>query len=148
VDAFGVPAGQIERDHLVSYVLARLPEMALDATFFGGSALCRTHLPGWRLSEDIDLLVPAPARAAEVLADRLPGLLKREHRDCRCAGIAIARRWLARSQRPSSSSASNWSRSTPATGDIPAATCRSCCATTTCLRPSCCDARPGRVPRR
>lgn len=80
VDAFGVPADQIERDHLVSHVLARLPEMPLDATFFGGSALCRTHLPDRRLSEDIDLLVPAPARAAEVLADRLPGLLKREHR--------------------------------------------------------------------
>ena len=75
VDAFGVPAGQIERDHLVSHVLARLPEMPLDATFFGGSALCRTHLPDWRLSEDIDLLVPTPARAAGVLGDRLPGLL-------------------------------------------------------------------------
>ncbi|MGH8907470.1 MAG: nucleotidyl transferase AbiEii/AbiGii toxin family protein [Egibacteraceae bacterium] len=26
-------------------------------TFFGGTALCRTHLFDWRLSEDIDLLV-------------------------------------------------------------------------------------------
>ena len=53
---FGAPVAQIERDHLISHVLAALPQSE-NLVFFGGTALCRTWLPGLRLSEDIDLLV-------------------------------------------------------------------------------------------
>lgn len=31
-------------------------EVSDDVVFFGGTALCRTHLPDLRLSEDIDLI--------------------------------------------------------------------------------------------
>lgn len=48
---------QVERDHLISHVLAALGAIDTDAiTFFGGTALSRTFLPDGRLSEDIDLL--------------------------------------------------------------------------------------------
>jgi predicted nucleotidyltransferase component of viral defense system len=57
VDHYGTPVSQVQRDHLLSHVLARLPDLVPGATFSGGTALCRTHLPDWRLSEDIDLLV-------------------------------------------------------------------------------------------
>lgn len=57
VDHYGTPVSQVQRDHLLSHVLARLPDLVPGATFFGGTALCRTHLLDWRLSEDIDLLV-------------------------------------------------------------------------------------------
>jgi predicted nucleotidyltransferase component of viral defense system len=54
---FGVSAGQVERDHLISELLALLSEhVAGGLIFFGGTALARTHLPEGRLSEDIDLL--------------------------------------------------------------------------------------------
>lgn len=81
VDHFGVPDGQVLRDHLISHVLHVLPEVAPQAVFFGGTALCRTHLPGWRLSEDIDLLAERPARTARKLAQTLPDLLRRDFPD-------------------------------------------------------------------
>ncbi|WP_410874046.1 nucleotidyl transferase AbiEii/AbiGii toxin family protein [Nocardia sp. A7] len=54
---FGVSPEQVERDHLISHLLA-----AISATFgerlhfIGGTALARTHLVSGRLSEDIDLV--------------------------------------------------------------------------------------------
>jgi hypothetical protein len=75
---FGVPEVQVERDHLVSHVLAALPTLGEDVTFFGGTALCRTHLLDWRLSEDIDLLVDAPSAWRRTLAEQLPRTLRRE----------------------------------------------------------------------
>ena len=55
---FGVGAAQVERDHLISHVLAALghDDLAGRLTFFGGTALSRTLLPRLRLSEDIDLI--------------------------------------------------------------------------------------------
>lgn len=78
VDHFGTPESQIRRDHLISHLLVQLPELASGATFFGGTALCRTHLPGWRLSEDVDLLVHSTARAMEAFDDGLAPALRRE----------------------------------------------------------------------
>lgn len=78
VDRLGTPISQVQRDHLISHILMHLPDLVPDATFFGGTALCRTHLLDWRLSEDIDLLVEDPAEAQE----RLSGLgrsLRREY---------------------------------------------------------------------
>lgn len=74
----GVPAGQVQRDHLLSHVLNALPHVLSEATFMGGTALCRTHLIDWRLSEDIDLLVESDGQAAAALSDQLPRLLRRE----------------------------------------------------------------------
>lgn len=55
----GVSGALIEKDHLVSHLLAGL--VGLPLRFFGGTALARTVLDGHRLSEDIDLMVGDPA---------------------------------------------------------------------------------------
>src|SRR4029450_13047400 len=56
-EAFGVADVQVRRDHLISHLLAALSRALPDAvTFFGGTALARTHLPDGRLSEDLDLI--------------------------------------------------------------------------------------------
>lgn len=55
---FGVGMEQVRRDHLISHVLAAIATdiSTDDVTFFGGTALSRTHLAEARLSEDIDLI--------------------------------------------------------------------------------------------
>ena len=54
---FGVAPEQVERDHLISHLLAFLSRSLSDRIqFIGGTALARTHLPDGRLSEDIDLI--------------------------------------------------------------------------------------------
>lgn len=54
-EQFGVAAEQVERDHLISHLLAFLARDFGDSIhFIGGTALARTHLPHGRLSEDID----------------------------------------------------------------------------------------------
>lgn len=68
-DQFGAADAQVRRDHLISHVLgalaAHVPAGRL--TFFGGTALSRTHIPDGRLSEDIDLLATGPR--ADVLRE-------------------------------------------------------------------------------
>lgn len=78
-DRLGVPEAQIRRDHLVSTILDALPAVLPEATFFGGTALCRTHLPDWRVSEDIDLLVHSTGDARERFTHALPGAVRREY---------------------------------------------------------------------
>lgn len=54
---FGVAEIQVRRDHLISHTLAAIASTSTEEIiFFGGTALCRTHLPDHRLSEDIDLV--------------------------------------------------------------------------------------------
>ncbi|OWY83500.1 hypothetical protein B9C99_03460 [Rhodococcus sp. BUPNP1] len=54
---FGVSPEQVERDHLISHLLAAIADRFADRVhFIGGTALARTHLPHGRLSEDIDLV--------------------------------------------------------------------------------------------
>ncbi|MEV6274054.1 nucleotidyl transferase AbiEii/AbiGii toxin family protein [Nocardia sp. NPDC051832] len=54
---FGVSPEQIERDHLISHLLAAISRGFADRLhFIGGTALARTHLVNGRLSEDIDLV--------------------------------------------------------------------------------------------
>lgn len=56
-EQFGVGNAQVERDRLISHILAALSKLPHDQlTFFGGTALNRTHLHDLRLSEDIDLI--------------------------------------------------------------------------------------------
>lgn len=80
--AFGVDETQVRRDHLVSHILNALATLDLPVTFFGGTALARTHLSdpdnGARLSEDVDLYSPERRTVARALDDQLPRLLRRE----------------------------------------------------------------------
>ncbi len=89
VDHFGKPEEQVRRDHFISHVLASLPT-EIDITFFGGTALCRTHLLDWRLSEDIDLLVDDPRVFAQLVEGSIRSGLRREF-------PSLAIQWLGRS---------------------------------------------------
>jgi hypothetical protein len=40
---FGVDDSQVRRDHLISHVLRALSDLDVPVTFFGGTALSRTH---------------------------------------------------------------------------------------------------------
>lgn len=54
---FGVSPEQVERDHLISHLLAAISRRFGDRLhLIGGTALARTHLVSGRLSEDIDLV--------------------------------------------------------------------------------------------
>jgi predicted nucleotidyltransferase component of viral defense system len=80
--AFGVADTQVRHDRLISHALSAIAGLGLPLTFFGGTALARTHIydpaAGARLSEDIDLYSPERQRVAEILDQRLPSLLRRE----------------------------------------------------------------------
>lgn len=80
--AFGVADEQVRRDHLISHVLAAVADLGQPITFFGGTALARTHLSdphaGARLSEDIDVYTSQRRTIATVLDERLPQQLRRE----------------------------------------------------------------------
>ncbi|AGB24303.1 protein of unknown function (DUF1814) [Mycobacterium sp. JS623] len=78
---FGVAPEQVERDHLISYLLAFLSVRFGDRIhFIGGTALARTHLPTGRLSEDIDLIAVDSRKAvAQELDEELPRAVARSH---------------------------------------------------------------------
>jgi hypothetical protein len=78
---FGVSAEQVERDHLISHVLAFLSREFDDRIhFIGGTALPRTHLADGRLSEDIDLIaVGSRKEVAGDLDAALPRAVARTH---------------------------------------------------------------------
>lgn len=78
----GVPEAQVRRDILISHVLHALPQIVsrdAQVIFFGGTALCRTHLDGFRLSEDIDLLTDRPRELLDRLGAGLPVILRRDY---------------------------------------------------------------------
>jgi predicted nucleotidyltransferase component of viral defense system len=77
VDRFGAPEEQVRRDHFISHVLASLPKN-VDLAFIGGTALCRTHLLEWRLSEDVDLLVDDAHRVMHDIEGAISSGLRRE----------------------------------------------------------------------
>jgi predicted nucleotidyltransferase component of viral defense system len=78
---FGVAAEQVERDHLISHLLAFLGRQFGDRIhLIGGTALARTHLPDGRLSEDIDLIALGDRKqVAHDLDAALPRALARSH---------------------------------------------------------------------
>jgi predicted nucleotidyltransferase component of viral defense system len=80
-EQFGVSTEQVERDHLISHVLAVLSTSVGDQVqFIGGTALARTHLPAGRLSEDIDLIAIDDRKpVAAALDSALPRALARSH---------------------------------------------------------------------
>lgn len=78
---FGVAPEQVERDHLISHLLAFLSQNLSDRIhFIGGTALARTHLPDGRLSEDIDLIAIDDRKAVAADLDAaLPRALARTY---------------------------------------------------------------------
>jgi predicted nucleotidyltransferase component of viral defense system len=78
---FGVAPEQVERDHLISHLLAFLSDNFGDRIqFIGGTALARTHLPFGRLSEDVDLIALDDRKAVAADLDAvLPRALARTH---------------------------------------------------------------------
>ena len=78
---FGVAPEQVERDHLISYLLAFLSaNFGQRVQFIGGTALARTHLPDGRLSEDVDLIALGDRKnVAADLDAALPRALARTH---------------------------------------------------------------------
>lgn len=78
---FGVAPEQVERDHLISHLLAFLSQSVGGRIhFIGGSALARTHLPDGRLSEDIDLIAIDDRKGVAADLDAaLPRALARTH---------------------------------------------------------------------
>ncbi|WP_082952992.1 nucleotidyl transferase AbiEii/AbiGii toxin family protein [Mycobacterium sp. 852002-10029_SCH5224772] len=80
-DQFGVAPEQVERDHLISYILGFLSErFGRRIHFIGGTALARTHLPSGRLSEDVDLVsIDSRSVVAEELDAALPRSVARSH---------------------------------------------------------------------
>lgn len=78
---FGAAVEQIERDHLISHLLAFLSrEFGDQIHFIGGTALARTHLPEGRLSEDIDLVAIGSRRdVARDIDTALPRAVARTH---------------------------------------------------------------------
>jgi predicted nucleotidyltransferase component of viral defense system len=78
---FGVATEQVERDHLISHLLAFLSREFDDRIhFIGGTALARTHLPKGRLSEGIDLIAVGDRKPVAADLDAgLPRALARTH---------------------------------------------------------------------
>ncbi|WP_280348615.1 nucleotidyl transferase AbiEii/AbiGii toxin family protein [Nocardia neocaledoniensis] len=78
---FGVSPEQVERDHLISHLLAAIGRGFQDRLLFiGGTALARTHLTSGRLSEDIDLVALGNRTAlAADLDTTLPRSVARSH---------------------------------------------------------------------
>lgn len=78
---FGVGPEQVERDHLISHLLAFISRNFSDRVhFIGGTALARTHLPEGRLSEDIDLIAIGSRKTlASEFDSAIPRALGRIH---------------------------------------------------------------------
>lgn len=76
---FGVAPSAIDHDRLISHLLVALSTWYEDVLFYGGTALSRTHLSGFRLSEDIDLQIDSPNRHADQLGDHLRQAVRREY---------------------------------------------------------------------
>lgn len=77
-NTFGVADEQIRRDHLISHILAAIADLRNKVVFYGGTALSRTLLPEFRLSEDIDLMGTPRLDCAQEIEARIPGALRRE----------------------------------------------------------------------
>lgn len=77
----GVSPDQIRKDHLISHLLAGIARIENDerVVFYGGTALARTYLLGYRVSEDIDLWADRAFTVFSVLAEELPRRIRREY---------------------------------------------------------------------
>lgn len=75
--AFAVSDEQIERDHLISHVLRAIAaDEPAGLVFYGGTALSRTYLPDFWLSEDIDFLARPRQDVARQIEALLPPALR------------------------------------------------------------------------
>lgn len=78
---FGVAPAAIDHDRLISHLLLALSNWGEEILFYGGTALSRTHLSGFRLSEDIDLQIDSPGRHVEGLGDHLRRSIRTDYPD-------------------------------------------------------------------
>lgn len=68
----------IEKDYFCSVILQRLDATATDLVFRGGTCLAKVHVGFYRLSEDLDFLVPTPVTASRGERSRRVAGLKSE----------------------------------------------------------------------
>lgn len=78
---FGVAPAAIDHDRLISHLLVALSSWDEDVLFYGGTALSRTYLSGFRLSEDIDLQIESPGQRVDALGDHLRRSIRRDYPD-------------------------------------------------------------------
>jgi hypothetical protein len=75
---FGVADEQVRRDHVISLILTAVAAFESPGlVFYGGTALARTHLATFRLSEDVDFLVEPRRDWAARVEEHLPRALRR-----------------------------------------------------------------------
>jgi hypothetical protein len=85
----GFPSRLIEKDYFCTVILQHLAEAECGLVFKGGTCLAKVHAGFYRLSEDLDFVIPTPVDASRVersrravaskaavsdIATRLPGL--------------------------------------------------------------------------
>jgi predicted nucleotidyltransferase component of viral defense system len=75
---FGAADAQVRRDHLLSHVIAAVAQADGEWVLYGGTGLARTHLPSFRLSEDLDLLAHPRTTAVAELTNVVTRRLRRE----------------------------------------------------------------------
>jgi predicted nucleotidyltransferase component of viral defense system len=75
---FGAADAQVRRDHLLSHVIAAVAQADGEWVLYGGTGLARTHLPSFRLSEDLDLLAHPRTTAVAELTHVVTRRLRRE----------------------------------------------------------------------
>jgi hypothetical protein len=119
---FGAADPQVRRDHLLSHVIAAVAHADGEWVLYGGTGLARTHLPSFRLSEDLDLL----AHPRRVAVAELEGVVARQlRREFGAVQWQPPLSWPRRTRRsccePTKDwpSASRWVSWTPTVGDGP-----------------------------
>ena len=60
----GFPARLIEKDYFCTVLLAYLAPLDADLTFKGGTCLAKVHTDFYRMSEDLDFVIPSPCDAS------------------------------------------------------------------------------------
>jgi predicted nucleotidyltransferase component of viral defense system len=73
---YGFPERLIEKDYLCSLLLEFLSGAHADLVFKGGTCLAKVHADFYRLSEDLDFMIPMPTTAARSARSRKAGKLK------------------------------------------------------------------------
>lgn len=72
----GFPERLIEKDYLCSLLLESLCDARGDLVFKGGTCLAKVHADFYRLSEDLDFVIPMPTDASRVARSRQARTLK------------------------------------------------------------------------
>ena len=60
----GFTARLIEKDYFCTVLLAYLAPLSSDLAFKGGTCLAKVHADFYRMSEDLDFVIPSPCDAS------------------------------------------------------------------------------------